>query len=577
MKPLNLDNKPCSPISSNCVVWQGPDIPCIELCTGDTVSDVVFAMATELCTILDTLKVSNYDLTCFNLQACGPQDFQALIQFLIEKICENEGLTPETKDVPTCPDCVVSVAECFVTGNQTTMQLVDYVQLIGQRICSLIDEIGLISAQITDIVNRVTILENAPEPTFTIPQVALTECNLSATITAPGSYDVDVLLGALINDSTYGYCALTNATGLPADLISAVVSQEPCITETSPSISKGVAYGTEYPTWVDNPATVADSITNIWLVLCDLYTSLLTPTTITVADTNTVDLELSAGNELTAKIQDTGWQPLIGFEWYSGSMLNTGVLPECRRIGNVIYFRGLMYVPLSDSGTISGNPIPMTKVDQYYNPGNPTSPYLTTAPATSGTGAVNTSAAGVIYWNNNQNMIPSSILSVTESIDGPTRFQYPSVMSRAVGVGPDVNGSPYSTGEGVILSSAGRLGLQSNGSFYFATLKDQEFPSFMGNTLLGNSALRYMTSNVRNGELVPQFNGAGSNIHSFPATTNNVTADAYPGDSVARTGNYYLFDCDAAEEGQLGGFYITIDNLVAHVACDSETPPRSCY
>ena len=40
MKPLNLDNKPCSPISSNCVVWQGPDIPCIQLCTGDTVSDV---------------------------------------------------------------------------------------------------------------------------------------------------------------------------------------------------------------------------------------------------------------------------------------------------------------------------------------------------------------------------------------------------------------------------------------------------------------------------------------------------------------------------------------------------------
>ena len=67
MKPLNLDNKPCSPISSNCVVWQGPDIPCIKLCIGDTVSDVVFAMATELCTILDTLKVTNYDLTCFNM------------------------------------------------------------------------------------------------------------------------------------------------------------------------------------------------------------------------------------------------------------------------------------------------------------------------------------------------------------------------------------------------------------------------------------------------------------------------------------------------------------------------------
>ena len=101
------------------------------------------------------------------------KDFQALIQFLIEKICENEGITPETKDVSTCPDCVVSVAECFVTGTQTTMQLVDYVQLIGERVCSIITEISLINTQITDILIRVTTLENAPVPTFTVPSFTI--------------------------------------------------------------------------------------------------------------------------------------------------------------------------------------------------------------------------------------------------------------------------------------------------------------------------------------------------------------------------------------------------------------------
>ena len=274
MKPLNLDNKPCSPISSNCVVWQGPDIPCINLCTGDTVSDVVSAMATELCTILDTLKVSNYDLTCFNLQACPPDDFQALIQFLITKICELEGIPAPTKDEPQCPDCVVSVAECFVTGTQTTMQLVDYVQLIGERLCSIVSEISWINSQITDILDRLTDLEKAPAPTFTIPTVDLTECNLSATVTAPGSYEVDLLLGTLINDNTYGYCALIGSTGLPADILSAIAVQEPCIAETTETLSNPpTSYGTEYAgTWVDNPATIADSLTNVWLVLCDIHT-----------------------------------------------------------------------------------------------------------------------------------------------------------------------------------------------------------------------------------------------------------------------------------------------------------------
>ena len=67
MKPLNLDNSPCTPTSSNCVIWQGPNIPCIKLCTGDTISDVVYKLATELCTVLDTLNITAYDLTCFNL------------------------------------------------------------------------------------------------------------------------------------------------------------------------------------------------------------------------------------------------------------------------------------------------------------------------------------------------------------------------------------------------------------------------------------------------------------------------------------------------------------------------------
>ena len=87
MKPLNLDNKPCSPISSNCVIWQGPDIECINICNGDSVSDVVAALATELCNVLDQINVSSYDLTCLGFtSACPPKDFEALIQFLINKI-----------------------------------------------------------------------------------------------------------------------------------------------------------------------------------------------------------------------------------------------------------------------------------------------------------------------------------------------------------------------------------------------------------------------------------------------------------------------------------------------------------
>ena len=282
MKPLNLDNSPCSPISSNCVIWQGPAIPCIKLCTGDTVSDVVFQLATELCTIIDQLNVSNYDLSCFASAACPPADFQALIQFLINQICEAQGITVDvTRTTSACPDCVVTVAPCFIQGTATTMQLVDYVLMIGNRICSLISEIANIQSQINSLDIRVSVLENTPPPSFTLPSIAIS-CLLT-----PGSYTIDVVLDALMNNVN-GYCSLLNVTGLPANISTAVLSQ--CIDDTDIALASligggaGQTFQSYYASsWVINSdlTTVADAINNIWIAICDVYnafSSLVTPT-----------------------------------------------------------------------------------------------------------------------------------------------------------------------------------------------------------------------------------------------------------------------------------------------------------
>lgn len=292
MKPLNLDNSPCSPISSNCVIWQGPAIPCIKLCTGDTVSDVVFQLATELCTIIDQLNVSNYDLSCFTSSACPPANFQALIQYLINQICASQGITVDTtKTTSTCPDCVVTVAPCFVQGTTTTMQLVDYVAMIGNKICSLVTELASLQGQINSLDIRVSVLENAPVPTFTLPSIAVS-CLLT-----PGSYTIDVVLDALMNN-TNGYCSLLNATGNPADISTAVLSQ--CIDDTDTALASLIGGGSAQTfqayyaaSWVINSDlnTAADAINNIWIAICDIYnafSNLATPTS-----------SVTAGNGIT--------------------------------------------------------------------------------------------------------------------------------------------------------------------------------------------------------------------------------------------------------------------------------------
>ena len=285
MKPLNLDNRPCSPISSNCVIWQGPDIPCIKLCTGDTVSDVIAKLATELCAIIDTLDIKSYDLSCFNLAVCPPDTFQELIQFLIEQICALQGLTPGTDGTKTtCPDCVVTVAPCLRVIDPTlpaTMQLLDYVQMIANKLCTIIDDITDLADQVTNIDARVTVLENTPPPTFTLPTIP-TGC-LQSYMSGAATASIDAVLNTLLNNGTIGYCALVAATGLPAALLSSVASQETCIDESSDSLAfPGVQMGTAYPLWVDSPITVANAITNLWIALCDARAGILDSPIVTV-------------------------------------------------------------------------------------------------------------------------------------------------------------------------------------------------------------------------------------------------------------------------------------------------------
>ena len=538
MKPLNLDNSPCSPISSNCVIWQGPNIPCIKLCTGDTVSDVVFKLATELCAIIDQLDVNNYDLSCFNSTACPPADFQALIQFLINQICEAQGITVDpTKTTTGCPDCVVTIAPCFVEGTTTTMQLVDYVLMIGNRICSLISEIAVLQNQIDNIDARVTVLENTPPPSFTLPSI-LVNCTLDDGIIIGGnSYPIDQVLNALVNNDIYGYCALTGATGLPSSLLSAVASQ--CVANTDDSFTyPGDSMSTAYAgTWINSPFTIADAITNLWISLCDVR-NFLSTNTISVADTASVDLTYTSG-VISARVTDTGWVDLNGFAFYSGVEK-----PKCRRIGNVIHFKGTVYVPLENPSS-PGAVVTLTSATTYNAvAGNKT---------WSGVGGCTIDSNGAILFNNGASVVPASI--TTGNFDDAYSLGW-IVAARGI----DVNAT-----YGTALTSMFSVSISAAKGLQVQLVHDIEITPTRGSGYQGNSPLRFMTSNVRVGEYLPNYIGAGTRIHNAPSNANF----AMVSDTFNAT---WPFSCDAGNENQVGGFNFKLDGLIAYLApCNIET------
>ena len=294
MKPLNINTAGCDPISSNCVIWQGPDIPCIKLCKGDTISDVVYKMATELCTVLEALDVTTYDLpaACFPNQSCSPADFHDLIQIIINKVCclaqgntacQSLGVsgTVDTTssssrvagDTTTagCPDCEVSIASCFYYKNEfgdqiTTMQLVDYTRAIGNRLCGLVSDILTLNSAVSDLDLRVTALETAPAPVVTIPDVIPT-CTLLPAIPTP--------MNLVLTQLEQQYCQLVSVTGNPSSLSNAIAQQ--CLDlNNSPVLGPSGSTMAAIPGWALNATTVATALNNMWLTVCDLRSAVRT-------------------------------------------------------------------------------------------------------------------------------------------------------------------------------------------------------------------------------------------------------------------------------------------------------------
>jgi uncharacterized protein YoxC len=573
MKPLNLDNKPCSPISSNCVIWQGPDISCINICKGDTVSDVVAALATELCTLLDQTNVTNYDLTCLGITACGPKDFQALIQLLINKICELQGVPADIKDTSACPDCLVSVASCLRETDQSlpaTMQLLDYVQMLANKICDLIASIADLQDQIDALDIRVTILENTPPPTFVIPSFTL-GCTIGSLPTG-STQVINVTLEQFINNVWCGYYA---ATGSTSDLLSAVNAI--CILDADLQLTTGTPFS-DNPNWIESASynTVADAINNIWVALCDVYNA-VQDISFAVQDTTTVNLTYTSGT-LTAQVQDTGWINLNGFAFMSS---NSG-RPQCRRIGNEVHFRGYIVVPMGTANSGGGGNIQVsTDADDYIllgygntfntvQSGNAPDSCLIVTYA-NGAWASGNDGIGLSF-NRGNSVIPAGILSPGQNLDG----------SYALGGGTRTiifRTVRTTGGKNAALHSLGSLSISSTGVlFWGGPLYDETYASATSGWEYSGIG-RSMISNPIAGEKIPTFIPAAPSSYNAPTPAIPPAPQSNPYNAeIFQVDDEWKFSQNAGHADQLGGFIIRIDGMRAFVApCDPVIPtPNPC-
>lgn len=269
MTPIasNTADKGCSPVSSNCVIWQGPTLSCINVCTGDSVSDVVYKLALQVCALQANAGLSDLDLTALvNVCQTSPtpaHTLSAILELLISKVvCLSDIVkaipvtgTPYSEPSLALPTCLQYVNTQGVTV--TSLLHNQYTLTLATKICALNSSVNTLTTQVGGLNTRVTALEN--KTAAALPTVVQT-C-LTGDSTA-------VALDAAVAELTTSLCSLKAVLGTDAAITTAVGKQ--CTSLASlPAIGQTGTMST-IPGWKTTVSTMSDGFTNLWLTVCDM-------------------------------------------------------------------------------------------------------------------------------------------------------------------------------------------------------------------------------------------------------------------------------------------------------------------
>ena len=243
---------------------------------------------------------------------------------------------------------------------------------------------------------------------------------------------------------------------------------------------------------------------------------------------------------IASTLNDTGWVDLEGFSWISSSNARK---PQFRKYGKQVYFRGTAILPLSSASNGSVL-IPMTESGTGAFYVNDAYAYVY-----QGTGGCTLNSNGAAAFNNGSSIFPSGYgISIDKLYQ--TGFQ---LVSRVV--------KTRAANAGVALSTVFNTYIDTSGVLTIQTYKDLELSPYIPNTTvgLGSGGARILNSQVKTSEHVINWTqattGYTQSTTSFPSYTRQWV--------VPSNVNDFLFDCDPAEETQIGGFQVNLDGLVA--------------
>ena len=268
----------CDNVSSNCVIWQGPDLPCIDICYGDTVSDVIAKLCEELIALTKAPGGGGtHELSRINQKglenSSGQQARQANSETELQNlIIENVVAARQANqsefgqgDVLATPVTLPEILQYQDPNTATIVRalpLQQYATLLGTRISETTSEITVLQGQVANHEGRIVSLENTDKRNKTNP----TEKQIMTTcVGSPGRLTNMSTALSLVERA---FCSLQEGTGPKSELAASIGYQASSL--ASAKKLNGVGDMNTYNGFITSPSSLAQSFTNAWIVINDM-------------------------------------------------------------------------------------------------------------------------------------------------------------------------------------------------------------------------------------------------------------------------------------------------------------------
>jgi hypothetical protein len=260
----------CLPTSSACVKWEGPTIPCLTICKGESIEQIIVELSSIVCTTKDSIDISSLDFNCLvsNGQA-NPSTIKQLLQLLITKSCQTSTVDPGTGGDTDLP--VIDLPACLQYQDEsnniiTSLGLDEYAEYLANSMCEVLQDISDINQQIITINAGLNAISTGGSGGGGGGSASVTVTSKCLSSTQPGAV---IPIATAFQTMEESLCEdyLTPMT-TPAHLSQFNLAASQCPNKDTLTPCGG-KYG-DISGWVQTPVTSFEHLKNMALAICKL-------------------------------------------------------------------------------------------------------------------------------------------------------------------------------------------------------------------------------------------------------------------------------------------------------------------